>query len=128
MIMKDEEIKRELEKHLLLEAPPGFSDRIMESILAEKRDVKQHKTYTMPGKNLLIILSLFFIGSIVWSFSIGVHSESKFSLFLDRIVPPSLDRINWIFNTLNSYLMVGILLFIVIEIISIRKRSIPITG
>ena len=119
--MKDEEIKRELKKHLMVEAPQGFSDRIMESIAAENLVVKQQRDYVMPGKNLLIILLLFFMGSIVWSFMAGTTSDSKIHSLLDRISPPSFEQVNWLFNNLNSYLMLGFLLFLIIEIISVRK-------
>lgn len=123
--MKRDEFKEKLKKNLIIQAPDGIADKIMDAIEIESRQVEYKKDYSMSGKPILIGLSLFFIFTILWSFLYqGDHTVQIIDqLNKLSIKIPEFSSFSWLFNSMNSYLMLGFLLFIVLEFIQFSRNS-----
>ena len=123
--MKKDVFREKLKENLIIQAPDGMADKIMEAIELEAKQVANKRQYSMPGKPILLGLSFFFIFTIIWSF----FYEGDQSGQIGELVPnftiqiPKLDSFSWLFTTMNSYLMVGFLLFIVLEFIQLKRNN-----
>lgn len=122
--MKREVFKEKLKENLIIQAPDGISDKIMNTIQLETEKASLKRHYSMPGKPILLFLSLFFTLSIVWSFLYkGEHSDKLVELIPNfNIHLPNIDSFSWLFNSLNTYLIMGLLIFVILEFFHLKRN------
>jgi len=122
--MKKEVFKEKLKENLIMQAPDGMTDKIMNTIQLEAEQASLKRHYSMPGKPILLFLSLFFVLSMVWSFFYkGGHS----SILEERIQNvnihlPKMESLSWLFTSLNSYLILGLLIFVIFEFFHLKRN------
>lgn len=123
--MKEEDFKHILRESILEKAPEGLSDQIMDRIAEESVSSVKVIAYSMPGKKLLIFLTLLFSGSIIWAMLSSPSNKSIINTAMDSISfdLPTLTFSEQIFNNLNAYLMMAFLAFLVIEFLALRKKK-----
>jgi hypothetical protein len=123
--MKRDVFKEKLKKNLIIQAPEGMTNKIMDAIEIESKQVSYKSDYSMPGKLILVGLSLFFLFTVIWSFLYRGNQTNSIVERLPKftIQVPELSSFTWLFTNLNSYLMIGFLLFVVLEFIQFRRNS-----
>lgn len=123
--MKEEEFKKIIKESIFEKAPEGISDRIMDQIIKENSSKVNAVAYSMPGKRLIIFLSILFSGSILWTLINSPKNNSKLNEVLDSIsfTIPAINFNEAIFNSINVYLMVAFLAFLSIEYFALRRKS-----
>lgn len=125
MSMKRDVFKENLKKNLIIPAPDGMANKIMDAIEIESKQVSYKRDYSMPGKPILVGLSLFFLFTVIWSF---LYQGNQTNSIIERlpkftIQVPEFSSFTWLFTNLNSYLMIGFLLFVILEYIQYRRNS-----
>jgi uncharacterized membrane protein len=121
--MKEEDFKKSLKEHLIVKAPKDFSANVMEAIALEAN--KKSLNYTWPGKRLLFFILLIFASGISWSFMANAKEDAMLVFLSDHVSLslPKFHSLSLLFNQTNSYLMMGFLLFLLIEIINFTSKK-----
>lgn len=122
--MSDEELKKQLKKAILIKAPEGFTDKIMEGIALEKEDIVAKSPYKIPGKMLLILLAILFSGSIILgllvpSEDLGIMNNINDYISLDL---PKYEYKGLIINKVTAYVLAALFIFLYMDYKFVVKR------
>jgi len=122
--MSEEELKKQIEKAMIIEAPDDFTSKIMDKIAMEKEVSREKEPYQLPGKNVLIMLLLLFSASMLWGIFTPNGGGELLSLFGRKLAFPPIefDLKVLIFNKMTTYIIGGLSLFILIDYLLFNKK------
>jgi hypothetical protein len=126
--MRDDEIKKIVKETFFEKAPAGLSDRIMEQIALEDQQASIASNYALPGKGLLVFLFLLFSAGIIWASISSYELNENVKALKDKITFdfPTISFNTLIFNDINTYLFIGFFIFLILEVLLIRKENVQI--
>jgi len=122
--MKEEELNNYLKELLHEKTSDSFTDNVMNAIEAEAKTVKQPIMNRIQGKSILLFLSILFTLSLAWTFyspgaNLGYFDAMLAKLNLDSI---QFDFTIFKFSSVTSYAIVGLFIFLWIDILVLNKK------